>query len=279
MAWRRRAAIGATLAVAVAAACTLANPLDRYGPGLGPTGDAALPSRGTADGAIDSGPSWKRYALRFSAMRWDPPALLTDLWNAPNAPPPRGIVTAVQLIDVERLIVFADDGNVYVQSGATWRPPVPITRAWAPLRGPPAAAFHVPFAFIKTVAPDASDVEGITLLDSPNAFNFSYTHDDHVLFVESRPLTKEDGGPPVDVRASWSFEYLDLENADPAQHYKNYTLYQNGTLYEFWADFSYHSVAVTESPMFENQPNAPVPSTVAAAYFDQAGGIAYFIGP
>jgi hypothetical protein len=270
-------------ALASITACTLFNPLDRYQSGKDSPADSSAVDVDVVspapDGPIDAGPTWHRYSFNFVDQTWSAPVRLEDLWAGPNAPPPRGIATAVELSDFDRLLVFSDDGTYYLQADGAWRPPAPIARAWAPMASVPRSAYHVPYAFARLVDPTAPDREGITFLDEPNAFLFYYTKDDRIGFDQSRPLTPADGGPPASAKSRWAFEVLDLANADPAKRYKNFTAYDDGSFVEFDAAFARTITPLAESFMFKNKANAPDPAVITAAYFDQSKLIAHLVGP
>jgi hypothetical protein len=267
-------------------ACTLVNSLDRYQSGGPEPGDAGgVPeSSMTSDADAerprdDGGPSWKRYTYSLFNETWTTPVLLSETWIGPNAPPSRGITAVVELVDLDRLLVFADDGRYYVRADGEWRKPVAIGSTWAPMTSPPRSAHHVPFAFIKTVG-GTVDEEGITLVDNPNYFIFRYKPNDAIIFQQTGTLKVEDGGPPATTgKVQWAFEIVDLQNSDPGARYRIYSLYDDGRLYEFRADFASRSWPIAVSPFWLDKANAAPTTGLAAAYVTMATSEVSFIGP
>lgn len=279
----------------MAAGCTVVNPLDRYQSGGTEDGGPSVPgSESGLDGSIDAvhdaagddrvdadpGPGWTLYSYSLLSKTWAAPVLLRDAWTGSNAPPPRGIASAVQLVDEDRLLVFADNGNYYLRAAGVWRTPVPVAQAWAPMTFVPKGAYHVPFAFIKTVNAGAPNVEGLTFADNPVYFLFNYHPNDTIVFDRTGTTSDEDGGPKQRTgHIAWNFEVLDLGNADPNLRYQLYSLYDDGFVYLLRADGVFVGWPIAESPFWKGKTGAAPTTGLTAAYVDQAKGTAYFIGP
>ena len=280
---RRRALLAGT--ISVVAGCTVFHPLGRYQEGAdeadAASGDPDAQTTGPDVVVVgDAGPSWTLYSYDTVAQAWSAPARLEDKWSGPNAPPPRGIASVVQLVDDDRLLVFTDDGSYYVRAACQWRAPVQVAQAWAPMAKVPKGASHVPFAFINTVVADASNNESVVFEDNPVYFLFDYFPDDTIVFRETGTLSDRDGGPKQRAgTVAWTFEVLDLSNPDAIQRYVSYSLYDDGRVHALRADGTFVSWAIAESPFWQGKAGAAPTTGLTAAYFDEAARTARFIGP
>jgi hypothetical protein len=274
--------------VALATSCTLLRPLDRYNRetdlDAAPADDTVVaPGDAGPDAPLDAGPSWNRYTYATQTGRWGSPERLADIWTGPNAPPSHGIESVIQLADpdLDRVLVFADNGLYYVQASGVWQTPVETRKAWAPFSGTaPKGSYHVPWIFGILNNPNTAHEDTITLVDNPSYFNYSYKQNDAIVSAGSGPMQDEPspGPPQATGRILWAYEVITLDAA-PADRYVVNSLYEDGNLYSLNAALTWMMTPIRSSPYWQ-KPGAPAaPMTLRAAYFDHNLRTLHVIGP
>ncbi len=287
---------------AVIAACSL-TPLDHYDSqngssdidagdatsGEGAAPDVAQDALPLDDGGapdVDAGPGapWTRYSLDTSSAAGAPWTVtpLEQLWTGPSAPPPRGVVAAVQLVDFSRLLVITGDGTLYVQQdGGVWMSPMAITAAFPQITGPVDGITHIPYAFAVTLQPDAALVESLLLQKVPQYWYYQYLPNDQRVF--ERTGTTVDVPPPGAPEGTGkllaNFEILDLGNADAAVHFRRFDVYGDGNVYSFDAAATWTKTPLGAHPFWSGRAGAPALGSIRATYYDQGSTTLHVIGP
>jgi hypothetical protein len=237
-------------------------------------GSAGIASGGTAGDATGGGPSWTLWTYKLTDGTWSNMPV-SSVWSGPNAPPPAGIVAVTQLEHFDRLLVFGQDGNYYVRADGAWQTPVPISTKF-PILAPLTigSVFHV------SSPPGFALDEEVTFVANPTAVVYAYHSNDSVVFVDQVTMTDHPSpAPPQGSGTSvFDFELRDPTKHGQADYYLFYTYYSDGNFYQFDAAFDWAKWEVLKSPFWNGKPNAPVPGSIRAAWFDEKYARAQFIG-
>jgi hypothetical protein len=292
---RPRRAASATLAIGalatlVAWGCTDSS----YGvdaPPVSPV-DAASPDASSeaalvdasVEAAVDAGPSWQLHSFDYYADAWSSVALAT-IWTGPNAPPPRGIAAATELMDVDRLMILSDDGTYYVRANGAWQPPQRGGDAWPLLPTTVDSIYNLGHKFWVTQDPTAPLEEKITFISGSQAYIYRFVYNadpakDAIVF-DSQVSTKDtDGGAPqASQKCVWNFEVLDLQNAKPEERAVLYAAYTDGSFWGFNAYLQWTPMLPADCPLWVGRPGAPDFSTIRAAFYSQGSRSVRLVGP
>jgi hypothetical protein len=248
--------------------------------GGNPVADASSSSGDDAGdgGGIDAGPPLNMYTYAIQTNRWSKNPL-SAYFNGPNAPPVTGIVAAVKLIDIDRLLVFTADDKYYWRKDGVWQPPSTVAEKWAPMTKSPRGVTHIPYYWKQTLAPPQQDTEDLTVIDNPTFYIFKYQKTDAIVFQNSDLINPKDGGEPVRTnKLLWSYELPDLGNPNGAERYQFWDLYDDGFLYEINAAIEIKKWPLATSPFWLNHPEAP-PANGVAAYYEHGSTSVHIIGP
>lgn len=238
---------------------------------------AAPSTEGSTDASTTGADAvWHRYTLDVSTGAWTQIAL-DELWTDPNAPPPSGIAAASSLTHFDRLHVLTDDSMFYEQSDGTWLSPVPLAE-----RFPMAAGANITgMAHTPGQTPGDTSSEDILLVDTPLAILYTQQENGGTDFVETRTLDDVRGGAPQgSVSVRWYFVIADPSGIGSGDiWYQLYSGLEDGDLWRFDNGFQWAQWPQLDNPFFTGAAGEPDPSTLEAAYHDDAFGRLHFIGP
>jgi hypothetical protein len=283
-------AIGA-LAALVAWGCMGGSPYGADAPPLSPP-DAASPDASSeaalgdaaVDTLVDAGPSWQLHSFDYFADAWSS-VELAKIWTGPNAPPPRGIAAATELMDVDRLMVISDDGTYYVRANGAWQPPRRGGDAWPLLPTTVDSVYNLGHTFSVTLNPAAPYEEKLTFVSGSQAYIYRFVYNadpakDAIVF-DSQVTTKDtDGGAPQgSQKSTWNFEIADPQNPTPEQRAVLYGAYTDGSFWRFNAGLQWTSMLPADCPLWIGRPGAPDFSTIRAAFYSQGSRSVRLVGP
>jgi hypothetical protein len=282
-------AIGAVAAL-VAWGCG-DSPYGAAGPPVSPV-DATAPDAGSeatlvdaaVDAAVDAGPSWQLHSFDYFQDAWSSVDLAT-IWTGPNAPPPRGVAAATELMDVDRLMIIADDGTYYVRANGVWQPPRKGGDVWPLLPPTVDSIYNVGRKFFVTLDPAAPYEESITFTSGSQAYIYRFIYDadpakDAIVFNTQATTKDTDGGAPQGTQKNvWNFEIADPQNPKPEDRAVLYAAYTDGTLWRFDAHLQWTSMLPADCPVWTGRPGAPDFSTIRAAFYSQGSRSVRLIGP
>lgn len=261
--------------VALGAACLDISGLNPPAAGSADASDAR-DDTSLQDGGLDTGdglPTWTLYA-RFDQRDppWGEPVSLDAFFGTqPNAPPPRDISTISYASSIDRLLVFTNDGRLFVRAGLTWLPPVPANSVFTTL------GVSVPRSgYVLPERDGGTSSVTVTLVDNPTAYLFTY--DGTAVAPLGTPVTLDDvdGGPPqASGRVDWDFEvYQPPSNVSP-ETLNVYVAY-GSDIYGFDVDVKWSKWTPATFPYFAGD-GAPPPERVRAAFYDSRGKILYMV--
>lgn len=221
---------------------------------------------------------------------------VSDLFVGSNAPPVRGIVSAEETSDGNKLFVWADDGLVYLRKAGVWLPPKPFIDYFTnpDLLGC-ALAPSAPIA--STFGGDVDNPAGDQWLTSTNqpgnvvfmAYTVSLTTDEFT-FINCLPTQDVVGGPPEMTHPA---EYAFVEQRAPYGTVKDaltaykahagivYMQYSGNSPDDPSCNLCYDPVSSPEATSLlkvDGQNGAPAPQTIEAAFHDPTTGVLYTIG-
>lgn len=242
------------------------------GNGGSSTGGSAGSSTGGSGGA-GQGLTLYRYDLGAGSWSKIP---LANVWTGANAPPPTGIVAAVQLELYDRLLVFTAAGKYYLRSDGIWQKPVATTQVFAALSG-----LSLGSVYELPSAPGDPPDETLTFVANPTAVLYQYHSNDAVVY--GKTVTMKDDPPPAAPQKSgtvlFDFEVRKPSAYGQADYVHLYSGYADGHLYRFDAAFNWVSWPFAQSPFWNGKANAPDPTTLTAAWTEAKLGIVDFVGP
>ena len=217
--------------------------------------------------------SWRRYSLDTAMGTWSDVAL-SEIWSGANAPPSTGIAAAVSFTHFERLFVVTEDGTVYEQADGVWQTPVPLSERF------PAAGELQVTAMTHTPGQEADDREDIFFIDAPTAVVYTQFENGGLeLAAVSTLMDQKNGAPQASVDNDWTLAIADPsgigQDPDWLQWYGTY----GDALWLFNAAFEWTPFPLDDNPFFSGAPGEPDPTTVRAAYYDDAFERAHFIAP
>lgn len=248
------------------------------------TSDASATSGAESSGGGDESSSdssgggavtWHRYTRDMIANTWIRTPL-DELWTGPNAPPASGIAAAVSLTHFDRFIVLSDDGMIYERVNRVWQTPEPLAERF------PAAVGYDITAMVHTPGQDGTtDSEDLFLIETPVAVVYTQFENGGLELAQVADLMDHDGGAPQgSVANEWALAISDPSGIgnDP-DWLRWYSAYANGELWEFNAAFEWTLFPIGDNPFFSGAAGEPDPTTVQAAYYDDAFERAHFIAP
>ncbi|MCR9166418.1 MAG: hypothetical protein ACE37F_01310 [Nannocystaceae bacterium] len=220
--------------------------------------------------------SWNRYSLDTASGTWSQ-APLSELWVGGNAPPPTGVTAAVSLTRFDRLLVATDDGMIYERADGVWQTPLPLSE-----RFPLAAGLELE-AMVHSPGQGVGGEmqEDIYLIDSPQAAFYVQLENGGLENGEVFDLVDEEDGPP---QASQDFVWS-IAETDPSQIGMDpdwlvwHHAFANGEVWRFNAGLTWTEYSLPANAYFSGAAGEPDPTTVRAAFFDDAFGVAHFIAP
>jgi hypothetical protein len=256
------------------------SPLDAASPDAS---SEAAPVDATADAAVDAGPCWQLHSFDYFADAWSSVELAT-IWTGPDAPPPRGIAAATELMDVDRLMVISDDGTYYVRANGAWQPSRKGSDVWPLLPATVDSIYNLGHKFYVTLDPAAPNEEKVTFVSGSQAYiyRFIYNADpakDAIVFDSQVPTKDTDGGAPQgSQKSTWNFEVADPQNAKPEDRAVLYGAYTDGSFWRFNAYLEWSSMPPADCPLWIGRPGAPDFSTIRAAFYSASRSVR-LVGP
>jgi hypothetical protein len=259
----------------------------------GPTGVCMhVPKSPGAPGNADEGPcvgvcqtdgacGLTLYSRSFPnpAVAWSSEPL-SLAWTGPNAPPPRGILAAEHANATDaRLLVWADDGNFYLQKNGSWELPVPIAAAFP---GVGASTIKATEMFQSQPGGDHSILILTTGTTPRRGFLYVFQSNDAIVADAMNPYvimpTSDPQGAPQDaVDCDWSFALQTAYVGTPDwvifwRHFGTKVYEYNGGNDDWMANWD-----DAASPLWMGTTGGPAPGSVVAAYYDE--GTVYFVAP
>lgn len=243
------------------------------------TSEASVADAAAVDAAgppADAGPAWQLYAKTDSfPNQWNVTSLEVA-WTGANAPPPRGILAVAQLNNVDRLLVWTDEGRFYVRAAGAWLAPRTTTAVFPALAGLDfRGCYHQPNE-------PSPGVEEIVLVDNPKAVLYTYTQADVITFESTVTLSDEPapyGAPKGSKKLRWVTRSWDPLKADASTYLAEYSAYENDP-YVYFFDATARPTnkwLFADAPIFKATTSTPPETAIMSAWRDDAAKTFYML--
>lgn len=251
----------------------------------GAGGGSATSSASSSSSSAGAPPSWNEYSFDMATGTWST-VPLSAVWTGANAPPTTGIMAAERFYHFPKLLVFADNGMLYVQDKGAWQPPVPIQARFPEVDTPMSidGIYSVPSDW--NISPMGMPLyEGMTFVRNPTAWAYKYFENDTTEFVTT--VTLADAPPPAAPqgtgKALWIFAIWNISQVGQPDGFVGWEQFNNGFVYKLDATFNWTEYPVADGPIWAGKPGAPPWATLRAAYFkgdpQNGQGVVVLLGP
>ena len=243
-------------------------------------------------GGSSSPPSWTVYDYNLTTNSWSPSKSLDSVFpaiknNDPNAPPPTGWLATTYLSDLDQLLVFASDGNLYrynATAPAGWSTPEKIADRFPGtdvnnLR----SAAQIPYTWSVAWNPNADQIASVTLVLNPTyrLYHYDLKTSATTLIATGNLSSDIAAGEPDRSNGieSYAFYVFDLSKKGTKDGFNGWTQYDDGRVYLIDATAQWSNWVAGLSPLWKGKSNAPPVTGLKAAYTDTKLNKVRLIGP